>query len=901
MQNMFLTLKKTGSILVSRTSIAGPEDAARMMSFLKRSDREKCYVINMDKNNKVLNIHLISMGTVSASLVHPREAFKTTLLSKAKKVWFVHNHPSGKSDPSKDDKGLTDRLYHVGKDLKIDVVGQVVVGLDNFSAVYPEHTESVLSGPSPKEEERKKRIKVVTAELSEEMMASVLSAHRKITEPSHAAAIGATILSPDKPTVAVIYLSAQRNVLGIEVIGSHLKKLGRSTVKVLKSSVLHNADSVLVVASKNSKIDHAAYMELNGKFEGLGIELLDTVKCSTRVGESFISYKKGDTIFKSLRRLIQKAVLGGVRPGHKYIKRVRTPAGKWRYYYYDKKTGRVIAQEDGKTVAVGKKPEQASARRKESTEEEGRGLSQPPGRKEIPPVAQEEDPEFCKLYWRQIRESGFSKMKFSQFVDPETEKQGDKLLLRGETSGYNVTMYEVGEAGGFAAAMKAKELSLIYSMYNIHPEHGKKVITEIAKTGAKFDYAIVKKASAVRWDESWGEDPGVEVQKHGDQLIGKSLEYSIIFRPDSKEDAEKIAEWLNDKADANHEDAVDDSWYVPDVRQTGKETVDKYEDAVVNMKQVGNQQLIVMTQETELEGFEHLNLKTNSGLRQYFTKGMAKSRQVKRPGLRGGRYYISKQGYVRYGDKPRGRLNKERLAKLIQMYKPKIESHLRPLIRRYRLSADAMPDLMSAYTEGALRSLQEKSSNSLDPWLHARKRGYETAKRWAQKQGPFRLPNPEQGYRDLMKIKSFQEKYARENQSSPSDEKIAEELNMRVDRVKELLAWDQLRGKEISPGTPGLPSVPSAEEVFETEEEERKRQRAFETVRQETGKLPAKQRKIAVALMGEGATLKETRQRIGVSTRGFYRDKQKVRRKLKKLKPIWVRFGKAIRAASDLT
>jgi DNA-directed RNA polymerase specialized sigma24 family protein len=115
-----------------------------------------------------------------------------------------------------------------------------------------------------------------------------------------------------------------------------------------------------------------------------------------------------------------------------------------------------------------------------------------------------------------------------------------------------------------------------------------------------------------------------------------------------------------------------------------------------------------------------------------------------------------------------------------------------------------------------------------------------------------------------------------------------------VDRVKELLAWDQLRSKEISSSTPGLPSAPSAEEIVEKEEEERERQRGFETVRQETGKLPANQRKIAVALMGEGGTLKETRQRIGVSTRDFYREKQKVRRKLKKLKPIWVRFGKAI-------
>ena len=714
----------------------------------------------------------------------------------------------------------------------------------------------------------------------------------KIINPGDAARAGAYILSPDKPTVAVLYISVQKDVLGVEVIGSHLKKLGPSTDKILKSSVLHNADSVLIVASKKSKIDQAAYMELNGKFEGLGIELVDTVKCSTRVGESYISYKEGANIFKSLGHLLWKAVLGGVRPGHKYIKRVRTPAGKWRYYYYDKKTGRVIAQEEGKTVAVSKKPEQTAAKRKEIPEEQGRGATQPPGRKEIPPVAQEEDPEFCKLYWRQIRESGFSKMKFSQFVDTETEKQGDKLLLKGETSGYNVTMYEVGESGGFAAAMKAKELSLIYSMYNIHPEHGKKVITEIANTGAKFDYAIVKKASAVRWDESWGEDPGVEVQKHGDQLIGKSLEYSIIFRPDSKEDAEKIAEWLNDKADANHEGAVEDSWYVPDVRQTGQETVDKYEDAVVNMKEVGNQQLIVMTQETELEGFEHLKLKTNSSLRQYFTKSMARAKRVMRPGIRGGRYYITSHGYVRYGEKPKGRLNKKRLAKLLQMYKPKIEHKLRPLIQRYRLPADSMPDLVSAYTEGALRSLEEKASvaSGFDPWAHAQSRGFDTAKRWAQKQGPFKLANPEEGYRHLMRIKTHQEKFLKENHRAPSEEEIAAALGMRTERVKELLAWDSMeRKKESVLETKEASSAPSPEEVLEAREKEQERQAVKERLRKEAGKLPAAQRQIILNLLKEQADKEPNEklaERLGIGISALYKERDAAFKRLRRLRGL---------------
>ncbi len=64
-------------------------------------------------------------------------------------------------------------------------------------------------------------------------------------------------------------------------------------------------------------------------------------------------------------------------------------------------------------------------------------------------------------------------------------------------------------------------------------------------------------------------------------------------------------------------------------------------------------------------------------------------------------------------------------------------------------------------------------------------------------------------------------------------------------------------------------------------------------MRREARKLPGIQRKVAVAIMGED-TVKDGAQRIGISTSAFYRKKDKVRRGLKKLRPLWVRFGKAL-------
>ena len=100
---------------------------------LETLDREVFLVISLDTKNKVLGLNMVSMGSVSSSPVHPREVFKSAILLNASCIILAHNHPSGDTTPSKDDKVITQRLFEAGKLLGIQVLDHVIVGNKFFS------------------------------------------------------------------------------------------------------------------------------------------------------------------------------------------------------------------------------------------------------------------------------------------------------------------------------------------------------------------------------------------------------------------------------------------------------------------------------------------------------------------------------------------------------------------------------------------------------------------------------------------------------------------------------------------------------------------------------------------------------------------------------------------------
>lgn len=108
-----------------------PEDIQRIMRDhldLENCDREHFIVIYLDRKFKVNAINVLSIGGLHSSIVHPREVFKTALLTSSASVILCHNHPSGDPAPSREDVEVTRRLVNAGDILGIEVMDHIIVG-----------------------------------------------------------------------------------------------------------------------------------------------------------------------------------------------------------------------------------------------------------------------------------------------------------------------------------------------------------------------------------------------------------------------------------------------------------------------------------------------------------------------------------------------------------------------------------------------------------------------------------------------------------------------------------------------------------------------------------------------------------------------------------------------------
>ncbi len=108
--------------------IRGPDDVAALVgSRLRREKREQFLVLLLNARHEVESIETVSVGSLNASIVHPREVFKPAIVSSAAAVVLVHNHPSGDPEPSEEDLTITKRLVAAGELLGIGVLDHVIV------------------------------------------------------------------------------------------------------------------------------------------------------------------------------------------------------------------------------------------------------------------------------------------------------------------------------------------------------------------------------------------------------------------------------------------------------------------------------------------------------------------------------------------------------------------------------------------------------------------------------------------------------------------------------------------------------------------------------------------------------------------------------------------------------
>jgi len=119
--------------------IKKPEDVAGLVTGrLKGKKREYFLAILLDTRSRLIKVAEISVGSLDASVVHPREVFKEAISASAASVIFVHNHPSGDPMPSGDDIKLTKRLAEAGEIVGIDVLDHVIIGDNKYLSLKRE-------------------------------------------------------------------------------------------------------------------------------------------------------------------------------------------------------------------------------------------------------------------------------------------------------------------------------------------------------------------------------------------------------------------------------------------------------------------------------------------------------------------------------------------------------------------------------------------------------------------------------------------------------------------------------------------------------------------------------------------------------------------------------------------
>ena len=131
-----IKMVKESSFLYRTRQILSPNDAYEMIKEqLEGLDREQFIIACLNTKNEPTNISVVSVGTLNKAIVHPREVFKTAILSNAASIMAFHNHPSGETTPSQQDIQVTNRLYEAGELLGIKLLDHLIIGDGTFTSL----------------------------------------------------------------------------------------------------------------------------------------------------------------------------------------------------------------------------------------------------------------------------------------------------------------------------------------------------------------------------------------------------------------------------------------------------------------------------------------------------------------------------------------------------------------------------------------------------------------------------------------------------------------------------------------------------------------------------------------------------------------------------------------------
>jgi DNA repair protein RadC len=131
-----LTRRLRARVPAARTALGSPAEVyAAFAPLMDELRREVFRVALLDAQNGLLRDVVVSEGTLSASLVHPREVFKPAILESAASIILLHNHPSGDPTPSREDTRLTRQLVECAKLLDFRIHDHIIIGRGRFTSL----------------------------------------------------------------------------------------------------------------------------------------------------------------------------------------------------------------------------------------------------------------------------------------------------------------------------------------------------------------------------------------------------------------------------------------------------------------------------------------------------------------------------------------------------------------------------------------------------------------------------------------------------------------------------------------------------------------------------------------------------------------------------------------------
>lgn len=232
--------------MLANEVVRTPDDAAAVMYSLKghfSNVKEHAFVILLDGADRALGVAYISTGGQDATMAHAREVLTPAYLAGAEKIIFVHNHPSGNTQPSPLDRRLVAYIRQRAGEIGVALAGHIITNGDNYTWVNAQGTETMFAAPAVTGQVERPLLEI-TGEWDTDA-----PQRRQLLRPEDVQLFVSRLTSPDKPTTLAIFLNGNSWVNGVRILSDGPTLPSNLGQAIAESALKHNANRIILVTN----------------------------------------------------------------------------------------------------------------------------------------------------------------------------------------------------------------------------------------------------------------------------------------------------------------------------------------------------------------------------------------------------------------------------------------------------------------------------------------------------------------------------------------------------------------------------------------------------------------------------------------------------------------------------